>query len=146
MNQVSQPPSMPLLIRFSMWLAAFYSLWLIGGLVLAISSDAVSIGSNVALDSTLWIKLFGPLYGIKAALMAAIACGFYKQRRWARHLMILLWFIVIVYVLIAFGAKEFLHRQMKWEIIQATMLAALAIWYFYYKRGVVKYYQTLTQG
>lgn len=81
MTQAIQPPSMPLLIRLSMWTAAFYALWLIVWLVLAISGDAVSIGSNVTLDSALWLQLLGPFYGIKSALMAAIAYGFYKQKR-----------------------------------------------------------------
>src|SRR5436305_8513388 len=141
MTQAIQPPSMPLLIRLSMWAATFYSLWLIVWLVLAISGEAVSIGSHVALDPALGLQLLGPLYGIKGALMAAIAYGLYKQKRWTRHLILFLWIIVVAYVLIAFGGKEFLHRQMNWEIIQAMALGTITVWYFYYKRGVMEYYK-----
>ena len=72
---------------------------------------------------------------IAGGMLLAIWYGFWRERPWSRHLVMVFWLLPLVF-LIAVYPDGFV-------IVELMIHVAIAGWYFYLKRNVVDYYRGL---
>jgi hypothetical protein len=135
----------PLLMRLTMWAAAFYAFWSFALLALAASGYGIGINEGLALDSQLSLMLLGPLYFLRGCLLAGVSYSIYNHKPWSRHLVIGLWLLITLYAVIVGSVFDFLQSLMRREAIEAGVFGLLSAWYFYFKGNVVEYFDTLRQ-
>lgn len=72
---------------------------------------------------------------LTGSIFLAIWYGFWRERPWSRHLVMVFWLLPMVLILAV--SPDGL------AIGELMINAAIAGWYFYFKRNVVDYYQAL---
>ena len=133
----------PLLMRLG---AAFAVLYCAGAVLLVIFAFAgktpyIIDGREVSRDD--WLRLAMPLFAITIVLMAAIAYALLRERPWSRHVVLLHWTAVGGYglLLLALGAVQTALAAR--VVAEAGVAGAFSAWYFYRKRNVVAYFDSL---
>lgn len=82
----------------------------------------------------------GYLLFLVPVLLGAISYGLWKERAWTRHLMVLCWVVLAIPSVggLLLGTFEGEHH------FAALILFPVVIWYLYFKRSVVSYYQAVS--
>jgi hypothetical protein len=91
-----------------------------------------------------WLHIAGPPVDVIGILMALISYGFAAQKPWSRHLVIMIFILIIIYSSIL-GALNLIHRAIMWRaIINATVFGRASAWYFYFRPNVAAYFRELS--
>ncbi len=83
-----------------------------------------------------------PLIVLGGGILLAIGYGFWTERPWSRHLVMVFWFLTGL-LMLAMTAhappidKIFFFGEM-------VIIVGIAVWYFYFKSNVVDYYRGLS--
>jgi hypothetical protein len=93
LNQMKQP----LGIRILSWFAALAS----GGMFVSIALAVLDIGPHLMggekVTRSEWLHIAAPLVAVIGCLMASIAYGLAARKAWARHLVMAIFVLIIVY-------------------------------------------------
>lgn len=90
-----------------------------------------------------WLHIAAPLVAAIGILMACTSYGLARQKYWARHLVIAVFALILVYASLL-GALNVLRHTIMWRaIIDGALSGAVSLWYFYFKPNVVHYFWAL---
>jgi hypothetical protein len=87
-----------------------------------------------------WLRMAAPVFLLAAGWMAALAVGLWRRRRWARFM------APGLFLSVAAGAAAggLVGRLPSSLVVRALLetgaMAALSVWYFFRKPGVVRYF------
>jgi hypothetical protein len=135
----------PFAIRIFVWLAGFAS----AGMYLSILLVSLEIGPTLMggerVTRSEWLHVAAPLVSAVGLLMALISYGFAAQKPWSRHLVLMISILIIGYAVVT-GALGWIRPPIMWRaIVNATMLGAVSLWYFYFKPNVRAYFRELSR-
>jgi hypothetical protein len=109
-------------------------------ILLAVLDIGPHIMGGEHVTRTEWLHIAAPLVAVIGILMAFIAYGFARQKPWSRHLVIVLFVLIVVYTSIL-GALNLIHHAIVWRaIINASVFGGASVWYFYFKPNVTAYF------
>jgi amino acid permease len=92
-----------------------------------------------------WLHIAAPFVAMIGCLMALIAYGLGAGRPWSRHLVIMIFILIIAYAS-ALRALNVLRHTIMWRaFINASVFGCVAAWYFYFKPNVVAYFRELAR-
>ena len=92
-----------------------------------------------------WLHIAAPLVAVIGVLMACISYGFATAKSWSRHVVIVMFALIVVYASIL-GALNLIHHAIMWrEIINGSLSGAASVWYFYFKPNVAEYFRELAK-
>ena len=87
-----------------------------------------------------FLRLAGPTFAVVGGLFAAIGWGLWRNKPWARPLIMLWWFALIVLVIaVSWGTPEGRIEALG-TLATLVPLAVIAWWYLYRKENVVTYF------
>ncbi len=90
-----------------------------------------------------WLHIAAPLVAVIGCLMASIAYGFAARKAWSRHLVMVIFVLIIAYAS-ALGALDVLRHTIMWRaILNGSLFGCASAWYFYFKRNVAEYFHEL---
>ena len=76
-------------------------------------------------------------------LMASIAYGLPARKAWSRHIVMAMFFLIIMYAS-ALGALNVLRHTIMWRaIVNASLFGCASAWYSYFKPNVAEYFRKL---
>jgi len=76
-------------------------------------------------------------------LMALVCYALASRKPWSRHVIIMIFTLIIVYAAIL-GMFNLIRHSIMWRaLINATMFGCLSGWYFYLKPNVTRYFHQL---
>jgi hypothetical protein len=132
-------------MRILTWFAALA----FAGMYLSILLAVLDIGPHLMGGERVmraeWLHIAAPLVAVIGILMAFIAYGFAGQKPWSRHLVIVMFVLIVVYASIL-GALNLIHHAIMWRaIINASVFGAASVWYFYFKPNVAAYFRELAR-
>ncbi len=134
---------MPLLMKLGMGFAALFAVGAVTLILLAPFGIGLFEIDGQPVSANEWLRVSAPLFLMAGGLMTGVAYGFRTQQTWSRHLVMALWLLVGLYGLMA-GMTGAVPASVMWRaIIQAIVLGSVAAWYFYAKRNVVEYFNTV---
>ena len=138
-----QNSNQPFVIRILTWLAGLAS----AGMYLSILLVLLKIGPVVMggerVTRTEWLDIAAPLIAAIGILMALICYALASGKPWSRHLVIVMFTLIIVYASIL-GALNLIGHTIMWRaIIDAAIFGGLSAWYFYFKPNVAAYFRQL---
>ncbi len=133
----------PFAIRILTWLAGLAS----AGMYLSILLVLLKIGPVVMggerVTRTEWLDIAAPLIAAIGILMALICYALASGKPWSRHLVIVMFTLIIVYASIL-GALNLIGHTIMWRaIIDAAIFGGLSAWYFFFKANVAAYFREL---
>jgi hypothetical protein len=133
----------PFAIRILTWLAGLAS----AGMYLSILLVLLKIGPVVMggerVTRTEWLHIAAPLIAAIGILMALICYALASGKPWSRHLVIVMFTLIIVYASIL-GALNLIGHTIMWRaIIDAAIFGGLSAWYFFFKANVAAYFREL---
>ena len=133
----------PFAIRILTCLAGLAS----AGMYLSILLVLLKIGPVVMggerVTRTEWLHIAAPLIAAIGILMALICYALASGKPWSRHLVIVMFTLIIVYASIL-GALNLIGHTIMWRaIINASVFGAVSVWYFYFKANVAAYFRQL---
>ena len=133
----------PFAIRILTWFAGLAS----AGMYLSILLVLLKIGPVVMggerVTRTEWLHIAAPLIAAIGILMALICYALASGKPWSRHLVIVMFTLIIVYASIL-GALNLIRHTIMWRaIIDAAIFGGLSAWYFYFKPNVAEYFREL---
>lgn len=134
----------PLLIRFLTWFAALASAGMFLSIVLAIAGIGPTLMGGEHVPREQWLRVAAPLVAVTGILMALIAWGLARQRRWSRHLVIAMFALIACYAVAIRITNEIPERMMWRAMINAAVFGSVSTWYFYFKPNVAAYFRQLT--
>ena len=146
MNATPDRPPMPLLLRLGLWLSVLLAaLFVLALVLLAIVlplNDAFPLGdrtvSRAEFLAATWPTL--SILPVTTAFVVAIAVGVWRERAWARPVMLVYTVVSIAWVTVV-GVLA--HQPVATSLVIEGALAAFTGWYLYAKRSVVTYYDAL---
>ncbi len=107
---------------------------------LAILDIGPHIMGGERVTRTEWLHIAAPLVAVIGILMAFIAYGFATQKYWSRHVVIVMFALIVLYASV-FGALNLIHYAIMWRaIINASVFGGASVWYFYFKPNVTAYF------
>jgi len=140
-----QAAARPLLLTIGLYLSAFAGVITSIFLVLA----PLDIGSYSINDQPVtgpeFLRRVGLGYGLAGVACLAIAFGLYRERTWARVLMLLYWVVLGATMFGLALADTSLGNAVVVTVFGAGLPFAVAYWYLYSKESVVAYYRALQQ-
>jgi hypothetical protein len=133
----------PFAIRILTWLAGLAS----AGMYLSILLVLLKIGPVVMggerVTRTEWLHIAAPLIAAIGILVALICYALASGKPWSRHLVIVMFTLIIVYASIL-GALNLIGHTIMWRaIIDAAIFGGLSAWYFFFKANVAAYFREL---
>jgi len=133
----------PFAIRILTWFAGLAS----AGMYLSILLVLLKIGPVVMggerVTRTEWLHIAAPLVAAIGILMAMLCYALASGKPWSRHLVIVMFTLIIVYASIL-GALNLIRHTIMWRaIIDAAIFGGLSAWYFYFKPNVAEYFREL---
>jgi hypothetical protein len=135
----------PLAIRILAWFAALASIGMFLSILLAILDAGPHLMGGERVTRSEWLHIAAPLVAVIGCLMALIAYGLSTGKPWSRHVVMATFVLIIVYAS-ALGALSALRQTIVWRAIaNASVSAAVAAWYFYFKANVVAYFRELAR-
>jgi len=112
-------------------------------ILLAVLDIGPHIMGGERVTRTEWLHIAAPLVAVIGILMAFIAYGFATQKYWSRHVVIVMFALIVLYASIL-GALNLIHRAIMWRaIINGTLFGGASVWYFYFKPNVAAYFREL---
>ena len=137
------PVRVPLLMRLGAAFAVLYCAGavLLVGFAFGGMTPYIIDGREVSRED--WLQLAVPLFAVTIVLMAAIAYALLRERPWSRHVVMMHWATVGGYglLLLFLGAVE---RALAARVVaEAAVAGVFFAWYFYRKRNVVAYFNSL---
>lgn len=146
MSAASDRPPMPTLLRLGLWLSVLIAAVFVVALVLLAVmlplTDAFPMGDRVVsraeFIAATWPTLC--MLPVTTAFVVAIAVGVWKERAWARPVMMA--YTVASIAWIAF-VGIWSHQPIVMSLVIDCALAAFTAWYLYAKPSVVAYYDAL---
>jgi len=133
-------PKEPFAIRILTWFAALAAVGMYLSIFLAILDIGPHIMGGERVTRTEWLHIAAPLVAVIGILMAFIAYGFATQKYWSRHVVIVMFALIVLYASV-FGALNLIHYAIMWRaIINASVFGGASVWYFYFKPNVTAYF------
>jgi hypothetical protein len=133
----------PFLIRVLTWFAGLASVGMYVSIVLAILDIGPHIMGGERVTREEWLRIAAPLVAVIGILMALISYGLANRKHWARHVVIAMFALIVVYASIL-GALNLIHHAIMWRaIINGTLAGGASAWYFYFKPNVAEYFREL---
>src|SRR5437773_2229601 len=133
----------PFAIRILTWFAALAAAGMYFSILLAVLDIGPYIMGGQRVTRSEWLHIAAPLVAVIGILMVFIAYGFVAQKYWSRHLVITMFFLIVVYASIL-GTLNLIHQAIMWRaIINASLFGGASVWYFYLKRNVAAYFREL---
>jgi hypothetical protein len=134
----------PVLIRILAWFAALASAGMYLSIVLAILRVGPHMMGGERVTREEWLRIAAPLVAVIGVLMACISYGFAAKKAWSRHVVLVMFGLIVVYAM-SLGALTMIHRAIMWRaIINGTLFGCASVWYFYFKPNVAAYLRELT--
>lgn len=131
---------MPLLLRVGMVGSVFLSVVLfIGWVALVLGQSSVFWINHEQVSRIQFLSGGGYVLFLLPLLLGGIGYGLWKERAWARPLMVFFWLILVtpsVISLLLGGGDKKSH-------LGALACLLIVVWYLYFKRNVVSYYRTV---
>ena len=133
----------PFAIRILTWFAGLAS----AGMYLSILLVLLKIGpvmmGGERVTRTEWLHIAAPLVAAIGILMAMLCYTLASRKPWSRHLVIVMFTLIIVYASIL-GALNLIGHTIMWRaIIDAAIFGGLSAWYFFFKANVAAYFREL---
>ena len=133
----------PLGVRILSWLAALASAGMFVSIALAILDIGPHLMGGEKVARLEWLHIAAPLVAVIGCLMALIAYGFATRKAWSRHLVMVIFVLIIVYAS-ALGSLNVLRHTIMWRaIVNASLFGCASAWYFYFKQNVAEYFRKL---
>jgi len=133
-------PKEPFAIRILTWFAALAAVGMYLSIFLAILDIGPHIMGGERVTRTEWLHIAAPLVAVIGILMAFIAYGFATQKYWSRHVVIVMFALIVLYASFL-GALNLIHHAIMWRaIINASAFGGASAWYFYFKPNVSAYF------
>jgi hypothetical protein len=133
----------PFAIRILSWFAALASAGMFVSIALAILDIGPHLMGGEKVTRAEWLHIAAPLVAVIGCLMASIAYGFAARKAWSRHLVMVIFVLIIAYAS-ALGAVNVLRYTIMWRaILNASLFGCASAWYFYFKRNVAEYFREL---
>ena len=130
-------------IRILTWFAAFASVVMFLSILLAILDVGPHLMGGEKVTRSEWMHIAAPLVAVIGCLMALIAYGLGAERPWSRHLVMMIFILIIAYASVL-GAMNMLRHTIMWRaILNASFFGCVAAWYFYFKPNVAEYFRKL---
>jgi hypothetical protein len=135
----------PFAIRILTWFAAFAAMGMFLSILLAILDVGPHLMAGEEVTRSEWLHIAAPLVAVIGCLMALIAFGLGTRKPWARHLVLAMFVLIIVYASVL-GAVNVLRHSIMWRAIaNAAVFSCVASWYFYFKPNVAAYFRELAR-
>jgi hypothetical protein len=135
------PRTIPLLT----WFAALASIGMFLSILLAILDVGPHLMGGERVTRSEWLHIAGPLVAVIGCLMALVAYGLATGKAWSRHFVMAVFVLIVVYAS-ALGALNALSRTIMWRaIVNSSVPAGVAAWYFYFKANVAAYFRELAR-
>jgi hypothetical protein len=133
----------PLGIRILSWFAALASIGMFVSIALAILDIGPHFMGGEKVTRSEWLHVAAPLVAVVGYLMASVAYGLAAHKAWSRHVVIMIFVLIIVYAS-ALGALNVLRHTIMWRaIVNASLFGCASAWYFYFKPNVAQYFRKL---
>jgi hypothetical protein len=140
---LSHQMKQPFCIRILSWFAALASAGMFVSIALAILDIGPHLMGGEKVTRSEWLQIAAPLVAVIGCLMASIAYGLAARKAWARHLVITIFVLIIVYAS-ALGSLNVLRPTIMWRaILNASLFGCASGWYFYFKPNVAEYFRQL---
>ena len=136
----------PLLVKCGWALTAIWAvtMYVTAAVVLiGAAIDAVVNGLPPTSPPTKDDILLGSGFILFAAVSGAFTWGVWKQRAWTREVAMAFWVLLLPILLAEVILEPAQFSRDVRGILTTVILAAIAVWYFYWKRNVVLYYDEL---
>ena len=125
------------------WFAALASAGMFVSIALAILDIGPHFMGGEKVTRSEWLHIAAPLVAVIGCLMASIAYGLAERKAWSRHLVMVMFVLIIVYAS-ALGAVNVLRHPIMWRaIVNASLSGCVSAWYFYFKPNVADYFRRL---
>lgn len=125
------------------WFAALASMGMFLSILLAILDVGPHLMGGERVTRSEWLHIAAPLVAVIGCLMASIAYGLATGKPWSRHVVMAIFILIVVYAS-ALGALNALRHTIMWRaIVNASVFAGVAAWYFYFKPNVAEYFRKL---
>jgi hypothetical protein len=135
----------PFAIRILTWFAGFASMGMFLSILLAILDIGPHLMGGEKVTRSEWLHIAAPLVAMIGCLMALTAYGLGARKPWARHVVLAIFALIIVYAS-ALGAVNVLRHSIMWRaIVNASLFGSAAGWYFYFKPNVAAYFCELAR-
>jgi len=133
----------PFGIRMLTWFAALASMGMFLSILLAILDVGPHLMGGERVTRSEWLHIAAPLVAVIGCLTALIAHSLGAGRLWSRHLVMMIFILIIAYAS-ALGAVNMLRQTIMWRaIVNASVFGCVAAWYFYVKPNVARYFREL---
>lgn len=127
------------------WFAALASMGMFLSILLAILDVGPHLMGGERVTRSEWLHIAAPLVAVIGCLTALIAHGLGAGRLWSRHLVMMIFILIIAYAS-ALGAMNVLRHTIAWRaIVNASVFGCVAAWYFYVKPNVGTYFRELAR-
>jgi hypothetical protein len=135
----------PIAIQILAWFAALASIGMFLSIFLAILDVGPHLMGGERVTRSEWLHIAAPLVAVIGCLMALIAYGLGTAKPWSRHVVMAIFVLIVVYAS-ALGALNALRHTIMWRaIVNASVSAGVAAWYFYFKANVTAYFRELAR-
>ena len=135
----------PFGIRMLTWFAALASMGMFLSILLAILDVGPHLMGGERVTRSEWLHIAAPLVAVIGCLTALIAHDLGAGRLWSRHLVMMIFILIIAYAS-ALGAVNILRQTIMWRaIVNASVFGCVAAWYFYVKPNVATYFRELAR-
>ena len=130
-------------IRILAWFSALATIGMFLSILLAILDVGPHLMGGERVTRSEWLHIAAPLVAVIGCLMAVIAYGLATGKPWSRHVVMAISILIVVYAS-ALGALNALRHTIMWRaIVNASVFAGVAAWYFYFKPNVAEYFRKL---
>jgi hypothetical protein len=132
---------------FGIRILSLFSALASAGMFVSIAVAILDIGPHLMggekVTRSEWLHIAAPLVAVIGCLMASIAYSLATRKPWARHLVMAIFVLIIVYSS-ALGALNVLRHTIMWRaIVNASLFGCASAWYFYFKPNVAAYFRRL---
>jgi len=135
----------PFAIRILAWFSALATIGMFLSILLAILDIGPHLMGGERVTRSEWLHIAAPLVAVIGCLMALIAFGLGTGKPWSRHVVMAIFILIVVYAS-ALGALNALRHTIMWRaIVNASVFAGVAAWYFYLKANVAAYFRELAR-
>lgn len=144
-TELSQQSVMPRLMQVGMWFATTFAVAFPMLLVLMLLSVLPPTIGGEPVELIEWLRVSAPLYALASGLLGTVAYAIHQGKRWSRGMVIILWISVLAYNVVA-GVLGAVPNFEAWRAIGfCLVVGASSVWYFYFKRNVVAYFELLVK-
>ena len=134
----------PLLIRVGQFMSGLMGVTFLAVLAFAPFDIGEFTYNGERVSGPEFLRLAGPLFLVVGALFAAIGWGLWRNKPWARPLIMFFWMALIVLIIaVAWGMPDGRGEALG-TLPSLLPMAGIAWWYLYRKENVVAYFAALS--